>query len=31
VVRPLSVDFAVCEDRPLVFIKAVRLLAAQSR
>jgi hypothetical protein len=27
VVRPLYVDFAVCEDRPLVFIKAVRLLA----
>ena len=28
VIRPLSIDFAVCEDRPLVFIKAVRLLAA---
>jgi hypothetical protein len=26
-VRPLYVDFAVCEDRPLVFIKAVRLLS----
>ncbi len=24
--RPLHVDFAVCEDRPLVFIRAVRLL-----
>ena len=29
VIRPLSVDYAVCEDRPLVFIKAVKLLAAQ--
>lgn len=27
-VRPLYVDFAVCEDRPLVFIKAVKLLSA---
>ncbi len=26
VIRPLSIDFAVCEDRPIVFIKAVRLL-----
>jgi hypothetical protein len=26
VVRPLVVDFAVCEDRPLVFLKGVRLL-----
>jgi hypothetical protein len=25
-IRPLHVDFAVCEDRPLVFIKAVKLL-----
>lgn len=25
-IRPLYVDFAVCEDRPLVFIKSVRLL-----
>jgi hypothetical protein len=25
-VRPLYVDFAVCEDRPLVFIKSVKLL-----
>ena len=31
VIRPLSVDFAICEDRPLVFIKAVRLLAPQDR
>ena len=29
-VRPLIVDFGVCEDRPLVFIKAVKLLSAQS-
>jgi hypothetical protein len=28
-IRPLYVDFAVCEDRPLVFIKAVKLLAKQ--
>lgn len=27
VVRPLGVDFAVCDDRPLVFIKAVKLLS----
>jgi hypothetical protein len=27
IVRPLTVDFAVCEDRPLVFIKGVQLLA----
>ena len=26
-IRPLNVDFGVCEDRPLVFIKAVRLLS----
>jgi hypothetical protein len=26
-VRPLAVDFAVCEDRPLVFIKGVTLLS----
>jgi hypothetical protein len=25
-VLPLFVDFAVCEDRPLVFIKGVKLL-----
>ncbi|HWG47510.1 MAG TPA: hypothetical protein VN688_32405 [Gemmataceae bacterium] len=25
-IRPLYVDFAVCEDHPLVFIKAVKLL-----
>jgi hypothetical protein len=28
-VRPLYVDFAVCEDRPLVFLKAVKLLSQQ--
>jgi hypothetical protein len=28
IVRPLVVDFAVCEDRPLVFIKGVKLLSA---
>jgi hypothetical protein len=28
-IRPLYVDFAVCDDRPLVFIKAVKLLASQ--
>jgi hypothetical protein len=28
VVRPLCVDFAVCEDRPMVFIKSVKLLPA---
>jgi hypothetical protein len=28
-VRPLVVDFGVCEDRPLVFIKAVTLLSAK--
>jgi hypothetical protein len=27
VAGPLYVDFAVCEDRPLVFIKSVKLLA----
>ncbi len=27
VIRPVYVDFAVCEDRPLVFIKAVKLLS----
>lgn len=26
VVRPLYINFAVCEDRPLVFIRAVKLL-----
>lgn len=26
VVRPLAIDFAVCEDRPLVFIKGATLL-----
>jgi hypothetical protein len=28
VVGPLVIDFGVCEDRPLVFIKVVRLLPA---
>jgi hypothetical protein len=28
-VRPIAVDFAVCEDRPLVFIKGIRLLSAR--
>lgn len=27
VIRPLSVDFAVCEDRPLVFITTIKLLS----
>jgi hypothetical protein len=27
VVRPLAVDFALCEDRPLVFIKGATLLS----
>ena len=26
IIRPLGIDFAVCEDRPLVFIKSVKLL-----
>jgi hypothetical protein len=30
-VRPLYVDFAVSEDQPLVFIKAVKLLSVQGR
>jgi hypothetical protein len=29
VVRPLAVDYAVCEDRPLVFIKGVTLLGGE--
>jgi len=29
VVRPLVVDFAICEDHPLVFIKGVKLLSTQ--
>lgn len=29
IVRPLVVDFAVREDRPLVFIKGVKLLSEQ--
>src|SRR5260370_13910060 len=28
VLGPLSIDFGVCEDRPLVFIKEVKLLSA---
>jgi hypothetical protein len=28
-VRPLAVDYAVCDDRPLVFIKGVTLLGAK--
>jgi hypothetical protein len=28
--RPLIIDFAVCEDRPLVFIKGVKLLSPAS-
>ena len=28
-IPPLYMDFAVCEDRPMVFIKAVKLLAKQ--
>jgi hypothetical protein len=26
VIRPIAIELAVCTDRPLVFIKAVRLL-----
>lgn len=29
VVRPLVVDFAVHEDKPIVFIKGVKLLSAK--
>jgi hypothetical protein len=29
VVRPLVVDFVVCEDQPLVFLKVVSLLSKQ--
>ncbi len=28
IVRPIVVDFAICEDQPLVFIKGVKLLTA---
>jgi hypothetical protein len=28
-VRPLLIDFAVCEDRPLVFLNSVKLLSQQ--
>jgi len=27
VIRPLAVDFGVCEDQPLVFVKGVKLLS----
>jgi hypothetical protein len=27
VLRPLAVDFGICEDRPLVFIRGIRLLS----
>jgi hypothetical protein len=29
-IRPLSVDFGICEDQPLVLLKAVRLLSGTS-
>jgi hypothetical protein len=29
IVPPIVVDFSVCEDRPLVFIKGVKLLSAR--
>jgi len=29
IVRPLVVDFAVCEDHPLVFLKGVALLSGR--
>jgi len=28
VVRPIAVDFGVCTDRPMVFIKDIKLLTA---
>jgi hypothetical protein len=28
VIRPLRIDFAVCENRPVVFIKNIHLLAS---
>jgi hypothetical protein len=28
-VRPLIVDFGVCEDRPMVFIKGIKLLSGR--
>jgi hypothetical protein len=28
IIRPLAIDFAIWEDRPLVFIKGVKLLSA---
>lgn len=27
VIRPIAIDFAVCTDRPMVFIKSVKLLS----
>jgi hypothetical protein len=30
VIGPLSIDFAICEDRPLLFIMAVKLLSRKS-
>src|SRR5712692_2422783 len=30
VLGPLSIDFGVCDDRPLVFIMAVKLLSGSS-
>ena len=27
VVRPLAIDFAVCTDRPMVFLKGIQLLS----
>ena len=29
-IRPIAIEFAVCEDRPLVFIKGVTLLSLPS-
>jgi hypothetical protein len=29
IVRPLYINFAVCEDRPLVFIKLIKILAPE--
>jgi hypothetical protein len=31
IIRPLFVEFAVCEDEPLVFIKGITLLPAQAK
>jgi hypothetical protein len=27
-IRPLAVDFGICENKPLVFIRTVKLLSA---